>query len=509
MSLAPVPQQPRDWRRYRSWSYRAKVPLLIIAISLTTALAISVTIAVSARHWLKEDLHDHAKAVSESLARGLVVHIARDDVWEAFEAVRAVASVEGGTQRCDVVALDRNRRVFVASEPSRFAIGTSVSALSEPLKQAALLSSAAGAVVADIRAGDESFSVVNLPLVSADREVIGTLLVSYPHAMFAPRYAATVATVASISLGFAALLVPIGWWFGHRLASPVARATEALYRLAEDAAAKSTAYAPATMNATPLPLKTGSELERLEHSVAELELQLREKEQLQEQFVAADRLAAIGRMTSGVAHEINNPLAGMLNALSNLRKDPALLPRTIALLERGLDQIRQTLSALLIETKTTTRPLSPADIEDLHVLVVPQAARKHLRLVWSYPVPTELDVAAAPVRQVVLNLLLNAVHAAQTFMSFEAEVNASELTLRIANDGDEFPVAHRDRPFEPAVGGEGHGLGLWASHQLVTSMGGTIRLSSADGQTTFEVRLPLHSLPPAASATNQPSEAIA
>jgi hypothetical protein len=74
---------PRNWR-YRSWSYRAKVPLLIIAISLTTALAICVAIAFSARHWLTEDLHDHATAVSQSLARGLVVHIARDDVWEAF-----------------------------------------------------------------------------------------------------------------------------------------------------------------------------------------------------------------------------------------------------------------------------------------------------------------------------------------------------------------------------------------------------------------------------------------
>lgn len=486
----------------RGWGYRAKVPLLIIAISLTTALAISVTIAVSARHWLKEDLHDHATAVSQSLARGLVVHIARDDVWEAFEAVRAVASVEGGAQRCDVVALDSSRRVFVSSEPSRFGIGAGVATLSEPLQQAAALTpSTSAAAVADTRSGRESFSVVNLPLVSADGEVIGALLMSYSHAVFAARYADTVSTVALISLGFAALLLPVGWWLGHRLASPVARATETLYRLAEDAAAKSTAYAAATSASTLPRAQPGSELERLEHSVAQLQQQLREKEQLQQQFVAADRLAAIGRMTSGVAHEINNPLAGMLNALSNLRKDPALLHKTLALLERGLDQIRHTLSALLIETKTTLRPLSAADIEDLHVLIVPQASRKQLQLFWSYPIATDLEVAAAPVRQVLLNLLLNAVHAARTFMSFEAEVGTGALTLRVTNDGDEFPAERRDRPFEPAVGGEGHGLGLWASYQLVTSMGGCISLSSAAGETSFEVRLPLHPLLPAARTT--------
>ena len=218
----------------------------------------------------------------------------------------------------------------------------------------------------------------------------------------------------------------------------------------------------------------GSELERLEHSVAELQQQLREKEQLQDQFVAADRLAAIGRLTSGVAHEINNPLAGMLNALSNLRKDPTLLHKTVELMERGLDQIRQTLSALLIETKTTTRPLSPADIEDLRVLIVPQASRKHLQLFWSYPIDTELDVPAAPVRQVVLNLLLNAVHAgADLHVVRSAGWRRASSRCESPTTATKFPATRRDRPFEPTVGSEGHGLGLWASHQLVTSMGGT------------------------------------
>ena len=78
--------------RPNTWSYRVKVPLLITAVSVMTALAVSLAIAVTARHWLREDLHDHASAVAQSLARGLVVHIARDDVWEAFEAVRAVAA---------------------------------------------------------------------------------------------------------------------------------------------------------------------------------------------------------------------------------------------------------------------------------------------------------------------------------------------------------------------------------------------------------------------------------
>ncbi len=478
-----------------SWSYRVKVPLLIATISVVTALAISAAIALSARHWLREDLHDHATAVAQSLARGLVVHIARDDVWEAFEAVRAVAAVDGGGPRCEVVVLDRHQQVFVSSDPNRFAVRAPASALSVPLKQAVILAARPGeATIGETRADGESYAIVRMPLLSADKELVGTLLMSYSHAVFAQRYRETITTLATIAAGLIVLLIPLGWWLGQRLARPVARVTETLYRLGEDAAAKSSAYATAApsdlRHSTPV-----SELDRLEHSLGELQRQLDEKEKLQQQFIAADRLAAIGRMTAGVAHEINNPLAGMLNALSNLRKDPSLTAKTIALLERGLEQIRQTLSALLIETRVTHRPLSPSDVADLKVLVQPQAEHKRLQLAWSYPIEGDLPVPAAPVRQVVLNLLLNALQAAATQVEFKAAVEGDSLALRVSNDGREFPAARQSRPFEPVVGGEGNGLGLWASHQLVTSLGGRISLLTEDGRTCFDVQLPLHPLP--------------
>ena len=508
-----APTQPSVTRKrwaWRGWSYRTKVPLFIILVSMITALSMSVVIAVSARHWLTEDLREHASAVAQSMARGLALHIVRDDVWEAFEAVRSVASVEGGAERSRVVVLDRSDRVFVSSDPTVFPTNSTVAGLSAPLMHAfGLNAEQTGPALDDIAVGGQSYSVVKLPLVSSDGEMIGTLLMSYSHAVFAARYADTVKTVAWISAGFAALLLPLGWWLGHRLAAPVARATDTLYKLANDAAAKSSAFAAVATQTPATTPQPASELDRLEHSVERLAAQLQEKEQLQHQFLAADRLAAIGRLTSGVAHEINNPLAGMLNALSNLRRDPTLVNKTVALLERGLDQIRHTLSALLIETKTTARPLSPADVEDVRVLVVPQAAHKQLQVFWSYPIEGELDVAAAPVRQVLLNLLLNAVSAAQRFVGFEARVDGAWLIFRVVNDGQEFPVARRDHPFEPGSNGAGHGLGLWASHQLVASMGGAIELTTADGETSFEVRVPLHPLVAAQSAEKASSTQVA
>ena len=90
-----------------------------------------------------------------------------------------------------------------------------------------------------------------------------------------------------------------------------------------------------------------------------------------------------------------------------------------------------------------------------------------------------------------MNLLLNAVHASEQWIKFDASVVEESLVFRVVNDGKEFPPSKRLRPFAPLASGEGHGLGLWASHQLATSLGGTITLASDSTQTEFEVRLPL------------------
>ena len=92
---------------------------------------------------------------------------------------------------------------------------------------------------------------------------------------------------------------------------------------------------------------------------------LLEKREVEQHMVGTERLAAFERLSTGVAHEINNPLGGMLTALSTYRRHgarEALSQRTVSLLERGLPQIRETVPALLVEAKLETHPLSAHDI---------------------------------------------------------------------------------------------------------------------------------------------------
>jgi signal transduction histidine kinase len=90
----------------------------------------------------------------------------------------------------------------------------------------------------------------------------------------------------------------------------------------------------------------------------------KEREFLVEQMVDSERLAGVGRLAAGIAHEMNNPIGGMLNALvthKRHRDDPVVTRKTLDLIEQGLLQVRQTLRALLVEARPRDTALTPED----------------------------------------------------------------------------------------------------------------------------------------------------
>jgi signal transduction histidine kinase len=206
----------------------------------------------------------------------------------------------------------------------------------------------------------------------------------------------------------------------------------------------------------------------------------------------------VGRLAAGIAHEINNPLGGMLNAISNHRRRGGADPqseKTLALIERGLTQIRDTVSALLVETKLESRALMPEDLEDTRTLISADVQTRRLNLDWRNEVSETLPLPSAQVRQILLNLLLNAVAASPEGASVKCAIERTggNLLLSVGNAGPVIPERRRQHLFEPYFGeGEVHGLGLWVTYQLVCQLKGDIRLESVPGHTRFDVTLPLH-----------------
>ena len=114
-----------------------------------------------------------------------------------------------------------------------------------------------------------------------------------------------------------------------------------------------------------------------------------------------------------MAHEVNNPLGGMMNAVDTIQAhghDPAVLSKSLDFLQRGLAGIRNVVRAALVTYKggTNTSTLTPGDLNDLPFLVQHETGLRRQRLDWRNMMTGPLSIDGPAVRQIILNLVLNA-----------------------------------------------------------------------------------------------------
>ncbi len=231
-----------------------------------------------------------------------------------------------------------------------------------------------------------------------------------------------------------------------------------------------------------------------------------ERAQLQDQLRHADRLATIGQLAAGVTHELNEPLGTILGFAQLCRKQPGLPPQAVA----DLDKIvAATLHAREIVRKLMlfARGRPPVRervnlnrvVEDGLFLVESRARRAGIeihRLVE--PDLPEIQADPNQLHQVLVNLLVNAIQAMPEggLLTVETYTEADRVVLAVEDQGIGMPSQVLDRIFEPFFTtkevGEGTGLGLPVVHGIVTSHGGTVRVTSKPRKgSRFEVYLPI------------------
>jgi PAS domain S-box-containing protein len=241
---------------------------------------------------------------------------------------------------------------------------------------------------------------------------------------------------------------------------------------------------------------------------------LTERRRTQAQLIRADRLAAMGTLAAGVAHEINNPLAYlMLNLQFLMRELPRFdgaPARLTGLLERlaEAEHGARRVSAIVGDLKSFARPeqldRGPVSVTNAAISAAKVASpqiRHRARLVEHYEKVPLVDASATRLEQVFVNLLVNAAHAIP-----EGSPDKHEIRVTVRPEGDRVIVEVRDtgagipaeilgRVFDPFFTtkprGIGTGLGLPISRGIVTSLGGEISVASKlGGGTTFRVSLP-------------------
>ena len=485
-------------------SYRVKIPLAISAVILLTELVVTTALVTRAFRDARADLEASARNLTTVLARSLRDPMVRDDLWQAFEVIRTpLAARTQDNPLQAIVVLDAQGRVFVASDPRRLPATSPASALPAALASVVELAGASGRFVfqrAQSAAGSELAAAG--PVLAEDGTPMGTVLVEFDAERYGQRVRSTLADLALISLPGLLLLIPLGWYWGKRIAEPLAGMAQALGRVGHDA--------PAAI-AAGLPPASRDEIGTLAQRARTMLDELARKDALEREVVASERLAAVGRVSAAIAHEINNPLGGMLNAIDTVQRhgqpDP-FTHKTLGLLGRGLQQIRTTVGALLVEARLDSPALTEADWQDLHTLIQPQVAARGLQLHWRVAAAAgaALPLPAHLVRQLVLNLLLNAVKAADAGGRIALDVTDGDgsLAIEVANSGAPIAPELLGRLFEPFAaaterdGKRAYGLGLWVCWQIVQQLRGSISADSSDAGTRFVVTLPVS--PPAASA---------
>lgn len=240
--------------------------------------------------------------------------------------------------------------------------------------------------------------------------------------------------------------------------------------------------------------------ERLKKSQAEL---LHTKNQTN----LSEKMASLGILTAGIAHEVNNPLAGMLNCVKSMRENPEdreLVDRYLPLLDKGLGQIETTMRQLLNFGRTEPLKMRMIDLRTLLDECIQLLSYKlgKIQLFTDISVNNTHMLDAEALKQIIINIGLNAVQAMKNGGSLNIYCHdlGDRLELAFTDSGEGIPEENLIHIFDPFFTtkdvGEGTGLGLAVTYSLVQRMGGEISVRSASGEgTTFTVLLPLNNSP--------------
>ena len=435
----------------RSFAVRvpAAVAMLMIAISaLVTFWALSRLEETQQRH-----LEQLSSAYLDGLSASLIPSVVREDVWEVFDTLDRSRKQYKGLNVRWVTVTNAQGKTIASSAPAQF---PPLAAM--PPDAVAMFQGKSEVLV------DEKSSQARMTrsLIYQDQDIgriyavadVSELIAERRHVLW--ELLVTNALLTLLLVGFGAVLMR---W----LLRPVGLLSGQMARGREE-------------RMPPIPEKVVSSQSRefrdLFRQYNEMAAAVNEREVLAAELAEEEKLASVGRLASGMAHEINNPLGGMFNALDSLKRygtREEVRTTSIRLIEHGLSGIRDLVRSTLTTYRADARPrdLTPTDLDDRRLLVKPEARQRRLKLAWQIDFDRPIQVPAVPVRDAILNLLINACHACQEggTVGFHAEVAAGKLVAEVTDTGEGLRPHVREYLERKGAGvapmDRRSGLGLW------------------------------------------------
>lgn len=233
---------------------------------------------------------------------------------------------------------------------------------------------------------------------------------------------------------------------------------------------------------------------------------MREINRMQDQLIQSGKLAAVGRLAGGVAHEVNNPVSVILGFSQLILKrikedDPLYMP--LKSIERESLRCKRFVSELLTFARTPKDEKEKVNlnalIDDTLALIESQARIKDIEIIRDYRCnPVNAVVNSSQIQEVIMNLCVNAVDAMAGggILAITTDIPDGCAEISVKDTGAGISKEHITRIFEPFFTtkevGKGTGLGLSICYEIVRKHNGQIEVSSNPGKgTLFSVKLPL------------------
>lgn len=465
----------------RGWPVALKVPLAVAALMVLVGVVLSERVLSRLDDTQERHLRELTQSYLDGLSSAVAPSILRDDVWEVFDAIERAQQLNKSLRPVEAIVAGADNHVIAASDPRARPVGTRVPAA---------IAAATGRETFRFDSGaDRAYA---LRVLSYPGRKVGTIYASFDTRHLAVERRDVLTALVLTNGVLTLLLAAAGWLLVARMMRPIRILSDHLGNAREAHVAP---IAPEIVAAS------HGEFGRLFQAYNALVHSTAERQELSKRLAEEERLGSLGRLASALAHEINNPLGGLFNALATVKSHghiESVRVGSVGLLERGLvgirDVVRTTLA--LYRTDGSRRDLMATDIEDLGLLIAPEARRRGISLTIFNTLEGSVPLPSTPMRQAVLNLLLNAVAASPegATVVLSATVAGRQLLVEVRDRGPGLPReaaalltgAAGARPLS-----EGAGLGLWMTHRLLSDLGATIRVDSPeDAGTCVSVSIP-------------------
>ncbi|WP_322517559.1 HAMP domain-containing sensor histidine kinase [Rhodopseudomonas palustris] len=451
-----------------SWPITLKVPLAVAALMMLVGFVLSERVLSRLTDTQERHLIDLSRSYLDGLSSAIAPSILREDNWEVFDAIARAQELNKSLRPAETIVTNADGIVIAASDPKQHPINSTV----KDKRPGTALSDNE---IFSFDAGANTASATRI--LSYPGRTAGIIYASFDTRHLAAERQNVVITLVLTNGVLTILLAAAGWLLVARMMRPVRILSQ---HLGVDQETLAVAIPDRVV------AETRGEFNRLFHGYNALVRSMKEREDLGKRLAEEKRLGSLGRMASAIAHEINNPLGGLFNAVSTLKAHGHLSNvrnASLGLLERGLTGIRDVVRTTLAIYRTDAAPrdLAPADINDLGLLITPEARRKSIQIVIDNALTGSVPIPSTPIRQAILNLVLNAVAAAPdaSEVSVSSAATSTQITIVVIDRGPGLPppaaevLTGRSGAPPPIEGG---GLGLWTINRLITDLGGTIEV---------------------------------